>query len=183
MGITHLNHLRITSGETDDLRFPVQGINPPGAVSDPSRDQTDSLFEFSATATNTIAGVAQLPHSWVEGSLVYPHIHTLTTNTSGGNVVWEFKYEIKNLREAFTSSYIVTSSVQSMSLTYGYHDKGYFCFGGIDMSGKKISCMMKWILSRLGGVSADTALAVKLLEFDIHYSKDSIGSLSQGTKD
>lgn len=28
----------------EDLRFPAQGINPPGAVSDPTRDTNDATF-------------------------------------------------------------------------------------------------------------------------------------------
>ena len=47
----------------EDLRFPSQGINPPGAASDPIRSQTTGLLEFSGSADNVICGVAQMPHS------------------------------------------------------------------------------------------------------------------------
>lgn len=45
----------------EDLRFPAAGINPPGAVADPTRDTTDGRLVFSASADNIMAIQAQMP--------------------------------------------------------------------------------------------------------------------------
>ena len=60
--------LRVTHGLWEDLRFPASGINPLGAASDPSRSNVTGMLEFSGTADNLIAGAAQMPHGWLEGS-------------------------------------------------------------------------------------------------------------------
>ena len=54
----------------DDLRFPAQGINPAGAASPPTVDDTTfpGTLLFATNATNVIAGVAQLPHAWKRGT-------------------------------------------------------------------------------------------------------------------
>ena len=51
------------------------------------------------------------------------------------------------------------------------------------MSGHKLSCIIKWKVSRIGGDGTDTYAAdAKLLEVDFHYQIGSIGSGEQFTK-
>ena len=159
----------------DDLRFPVQGINPPGAARDPSRDNTDGTLVFSASQTNIIAGVAQMPHAWKEGSKIYPHIHWLAGAGGTGNVLWRFEYKIASVGADFPAGYDTQDTLAAAPNSAVKHN--LHRLGVIDMEGEKLSSILLWKISRIGGDDTDTfAGTVKLLEFDIHYEIDAIGS-------
>ena len=82
----------IFGDDWDDLRFPASGINPPGAATDPVRITSltgyTGAFEFSGSAENLIAGVAQMPHAWKRGTAIRPHIHWTLPVGSANAVDW-----------------------------------------------------------------------------------------------
>ena len=163
----------------EDLRFPAQGINPPGAVSDPAVESTTGLLLFSASATNLIGGVAQLPHGWVEESVIEPHIHWQKTTSAAGNVLWRFEYEVvdNGAVAAMTYANVVDSLTSLAPDTNTANLVLVNSFGNVVMTGKHISCMMLWKLSRIGGDGTDTYGAnARLLELDIHYQLNQAGS-------
>lgn len=172
----------------DDLRFPAQGINPPGAASDPTIETTTGLPLFSASQTNLLAGVSQMPHSWEEGSVIIPHVHWQKTVAGAGNVLWRFEYDnIVNPGEVSLLTY--ANLLNATTTVAGTPDDGaarrnlISSFGEVEMTDKLISCCILWRLSRIGGDVADTyAEDARLVEFDIHYQLDSRGSLGQFTK-
>jgi hypothetical protein len=165
----------------DDLRFPAQGVNPPGAVSDPSVNASDGTLAFEKNAVNMIAGVAQMPHGWQEGSYIDAHIHWQAADGNSGDHVWLFEYDIANIKEDFAGSYVSlqkTFPSESSALKHGISS-----FGNIDMTGKKLSCIIKWRLSRLGDDAADTYdNDINLLELDFHYQIGSVGSGEERSK-
>jgi hypothetical protein len=164
----------------EDLRFPVTAINPPGAASDPTRDNTDGRLVFSASADNIIAIAAQLPHSWEPGSTIEPHLHWTPTASGTGNVVWKLQYKVSNIGETFPPSYTEDTIIAPVS-GINYHQISGF--DGIDMTDKRISCMILLLLSRVGTSEDDSyASTVKLNEFDIHYKINSIGSRQEYIK-
>ena len=167
-------NFRLTNTVWDDLRFPAVGIDPPGAVSDPSRDTTDGRLVFSASAVNTIAIQAQLPHAWKEGSAIRPHLHWSAEDANAGNVVWEMKYKIASVGEAFPALWTTLTVTDAADGADIHQIVG---FAEIAMTGKTLSAMMLILISRLGNAVADTyAGTAKLNEFDIHYEIDSLGS-------
>ena len=66
------------TGLWEDLHFPVQAINPPGAASDPDRDTGTGLLMFDAAATETVVGVGQMPHAWKSESSITFHCHCMS---------------------------------------------------------------------------------------------------------
>lgn len=165
----------------DDLRFPVSGINPPGAVSDPALDTTDGRLSFSATATNMIAIQVQMSHSWKEGTSIIPHLHWSPTSSNTGNVKWELQYKIANVNDVFPASWTTITVLSAGSGVADTHQIG--SFGEVDMTGKTLSCMILMLISRLGADPQDTySAACKLNEVDIHYQIDAIGSDAEYTK-
>jgi hypothetical protein len=159
----------------DDITFPATGLNPPGAVSDPGRNTTDGCLDFDAASTELIAGFVHMPHTWKEGSTLYPHIHWSPTSTGGGNVLWRFSYSVADATTgvfpAFTDVDVLAAAgtVSAKQLNTG--------FGTIVMTGQKIGRGVKWTLARIGGDGTDTYGAdAKLLELDFHYEIDSVGS-------
>ena len=165
----------------EDLRFPAAGINPPGAASDPGRDTTDGRLSFSASATNVIAIQAQMPHAWKEGSVIVPHLHWSPTNTHGGSVYWRMEYKVANVGETFPGSF---TPVNILAAGAGVSDAHQLAsFGDIAMTGKRVSCMLLILLSRIGGEGTDDYnAACKLNEFDIHYQVDGFGSTLETSK-
>lgn len=156
----------------DDLKFPAQGINPPGLVSDPDV-ATDGTLLFDAASTELIAGVAQMPHTWAEGTGVRPHVHWVPTDANSGNILWRFEYELLAIGDVPTGTY-TTMDLLSTADAGKYDIDG---FGEIDMTGYEASALVLWKVSRIGGDVTDTyASDVKFYEFDIHYRKDSLGS-------
>lgn len=172
----------------DDLRFPAQGINPPGNVSDPDVETSTGLLLFSASATNVIAGVAQLPHSWDQGTEVIPHVHWQKTTAGAGNVLWRFEYDnIVNPGDVSLLTY--AGVIDALTPVGGTPDDGaarrnlISSFGLLDMTDKLISCCILWKVLRIGGDAADTyADDARLVEFDIHYRLDSNGSFAEFVK-
>jgi hypothetical protein len=169
------------TGEWDDLRFPAQGINPTGGVADPSVDSVEGSFPgtllFSASATNMIAGVAQLPHAYLIGSDLRPHIHWAKTTSASGNVVWHFYYRIWN-RNGVADAWVGPSVGSDEIMTGDIADReGITTFDSIPGALLSLSHMMSWKIYRIGGDGADTyGGEARLLEFDIHLQKDSSGS-------
>jgi len=172
----------------DDLRFPAQGINPPGVASDPTVEANTGLLLFSPTLTNVVAGVAQLPHSWVEGSVVVPHVHWQKTTSEAGGVLWRFSYDnIVNPGEVSLLTY--TGLVDALTPVNGTPDDNtanrnlISSFGNLDMTGKRVSCCILWKLARIGDDGTDTYGApARLVEFDIHYQLDGVGSRQEFIK-
>ena len=168
----------------DDLRFPVSAINPVGLAAPPTLNEDNGLLEFSASQTNTVAIQAQLPHAWMEGSVIVPHVHWRKKTQGTGNIMWQLTYEFVNRGTAFTD----TPEPLTADTPAGTDDGTALVhhltsFGDVAMTGKTISCMGLITISRLGGHDDDTYAGVaQLLEFDIHYQIDAFGSIQQFAK-
>ena len=180
--VANLKELWLTDTVWDDERFPSTGINPPGAATDPTRNTTTGLLEFSASQVNTVAIVGQFSHAIKIGSAIRPHIHIRYPDANTGNSVWQFQYEIAGIGQEFPSSY--TSEMKTFAAPGVARRHALHSFTEIDMSAYTgVSVMINCILSRLGNNGADTYGSVMpLLEFDIHHQKDSLGSRDETAK-
>lgn len=169
----------VLQGEAwDDLRFPASGINPVGAVADPVVDTSTypGTLLFSSSATNLIAGIAQIPHAWVAGSGLRPHIHWSKSTSAAGGVVWEFCFAVADIGGTFGaySSWEAGTDVVSHSDTA--HKHALTRFTEIDMAGKKGSTIVAWQVRRKHDATADTYGAdARLWEFDFHYRVYGLG--------
>lgn len=168
----------LTGPRWEDLRFPAQVINPTGAAADPDIDSDDGSLLFDAGGTETIVGMAQLPHGWDAGTGIRPHIHWSPTNTNTGNVYWRLEYEVMNINGTYTASLTTDNKLDAGD---GTTEKHQVCgFTEIAMTDFTESCIMKWKVSRIGGDGTDTYDAdARLLEFDIHYKVNKLGSLRE----
>lgn len=177
----YADNLILSTPVWDDLRFPAAGINPPGAASDPTRDTTDGRLVFSASATNTIAIQAQLPHDWQEGSAIRPHVHWSPTSTHTGNVLWQMRYKVANRGDVFPAGWTTISVLDAGDGVTDQHQ--IISLPEVTMTGFTVSCMMLILLDRVGGDGTDTYTGTaKLNEFDIHYQRDGLGSVSELSK-
>jgi len=172
--------IRFPTPQWDDMTFPATGINPPGAVSDPSRDTSDGNLVFAAAATNLIAITHLSPHSWVLGSEWRPHVHVSKEDANEGDVVLKFEYSIA-VKDGRFPAYTVDQQTFTMptgDFSTGGESHTIFSFDPIDMSSyTSAATAAKFRFSRIGGDAADDyAGTLKLLEFDVHIQNDSLGS-------
>lgn len=166
----------------DDLRFPAQAINPVGALSPPAVDEVETgfpgTFLFSGSQDQMISGIAQLPHAWAKGTAIRPHIHWSKPTGSSSAVTWElFIRQIGNPGDvAGAWSDAIAGTIVAGDQTVN-DNHILSAFGDVAMTDYIESCCLAWRLYRRGA-DAETN-AVRLIEFDIHYQIDQLGTVSE----
>lgn len=166
----------------DDLRFGASALSPQNkndAV--PEYDTTNVGWLFDPDNTESLTIVAQLPHSWKQGSSIQPHIHWEQASDSA--VVWAYQYIWTNVGDTVEAwSAVLKDSVGSQTYSAGtlHQITGLDVMDGSD---KTLSSIIKIKISRVGGSSGDTELNdVLFTEFDIHYQINSLGSQNEYTQ-
>jgi hypothetical protein len=128
----------------------------------------------------------QMPHNWKEGTDIHPHVHWVPCASNPGNVVWELEYSWQNINGTFAPVSNMAIDATAAGGTAWVHKLSVFKTGGVDHitgTGKTISSMLVCRIHRNAGAGSDTYAAdVGLLEFDIHYQIDSLGSRQEYTK-
>ena len=172
----------VTSAAWDDLRFPVSGINPAGAASPPTVDSTTfagSLL-FAHNAENVVAGIAQMPHSWLRGSDISPHVHWSKTTSATGGVVWEWAYAVADIGGTFGAYSDWAAGVDAVPDGDTANKHALAAFPDIDMSDYKESVCIAWKVRRNPDATADNYAAdARLWEFDIHYQVAKLGTVNE----
>jgi hypothetical protein len=162
------------SRKWDDLRAPATGINPPGQASDPDWDLTNIGFLFDKSSTESVQIVLQLPHGYIEGTFIYPHIHWEPTDTDTGDVLWRMSYKWRNNHEVDAGFTTVEQLAPGSGIANRSQING---FGAIGKEDATISSMFECTISRIGGDASDTYdNDARFKEFDIHVQLDDFGS-------
>jgi hypothetical protein len=106
----------------------------------------------------------------------------LHNDNGAGNSVWEFKYKIAKINGTFPD---YSTDTQTFAAPAAASRHSLFSFTDIDMSGYDgTSTMFLALISRLGGNGGDTyANTIALLEFDIHYQINKLGTRDEFTDD
>jgi hypothetical protein len=171
----------------DDLTFAASGINLPGAAEDAARDTATGMLVFAGNKDCVIAGSAQMRHAWLEQSAVRPHIHLrFPTANAGKNSRWKFEYDCANINGLFANTYGTYTTLATITVANPDDAKKSVIasFGDLDMTGFGISTCIAWRISRLAStdvIDDDTSSAI-LTDFDIHYRRDSNGSVLETSK-
>lgn len=183
-GVNQLHDYDGPGERWEDIRFPVSGINPPGQVSDPDWDTTNGGWLFDASSTELVFVAAQLPHAWKAGSVLKPHVHWQKTTSASGTVLWLLEYKWSPIGDVMDTAFTeLSSTTVSPPATDGDTANEHLVTGLGDLAatGKDISDMLMMKLSRVGGSDTYGADA-RMLEFDIHYVRDSRGSIDEFAK-
>lgn len=187
-------HLTLAGDATvwEDLRFPATTIGRRGN-SDPgwvqvADDGSASVgvwgLGFSDTTDEEVYCAVQLPHSWKEGSSIYPHVHwmPLTATVPSRGVTWALEYSWANIgvidgvgsAVTFGNTTTITADDNGV-MTASEHRM--INFDPITAAGKTLSSMLMCRLYRdVSDANDDYADDAVLLEFDIHFEIDSLGS-------
>jgi hypothetical protein len=116
----------------------------------------------------------QLPHGYVEGSDLVPHVHWTPTDSGSGNVVWGLEYTWANVDGTFGNSTVVTVPNTADGTAYKHQVAEFSAISG---SGKKIRSLLLCRLFRKAADAADTYAAdVALLDVGFQYQADTLGS-------
>ena len=146
------------------------------------------LYQFDDVALASEKEVyfnVQMPHDWLEGSDISPHVHwvPLVAGTAGQVVDWGLEYTVAKIGDAFGAS----TTIYASALTYGTITAQYsHCLTDLPdivMTGKTISSILACRLFRHSSDASDTLTQTAgLLYCDFHYQIDTIGSRLEFTK-
>ena len=156
----------------DDKSVPLtQGKQ--GNTSKPDFDYTNIGYLFPQNdATEILYMVLQMPHSWLEGSDINPHIHW--QQSADQQVTWKIDYKWFNPNAAVPAGY-TTHTMATNAFTYTSGDLHQITEGTafISGSGQTLSSLLLIKLYRDDDVYSGDALA---FDFDVHYQINSMGS-------
>jgi len=161
----------------DDLFFPLSQSKL-GANLKPDFDFTNNGLLFPRNDTSEyVLFTVQMPHSWLVGSAIYPHLHYI--QNANTQPVFTLQYRWTNIG-AVESGTWTTITLNTNTQTYTSGNLHQVLKGtSIDGTGKTISSILDIKLYRNDNVYVGDLLAK---QFDIHYQVDSFGSRQEYVK-
>ena len=163
----------------EDLRFPASAARLGGAAPATTQAYKDGIvLAFASTPNQYMYVIAQMPHSWAEGTDIVPHIHwTLPVSGSAvgaENVKWDLTYSWSDINTLIPESTADTITRDVQNIAADLHMLNNFAtISGAGMD--KSSCLIISI-KRDTAVANDYASAAYMIEFDIHYKVNRPGS-------
>lgn len=171
----------------DDLVVPLDRAGTGGGGNAPTWATISGgvqAWRFDEGVTDVLYFSAQLPHSYKEGTTIYPHLHILADANPGANnkAKWTLEYFWSNIDGAA----IAGTTTDPILYTVGAADAlvhRILDFTAIVGTNMKVSSILQCTLSRLGADGADTyAGNIFALSFDVHFQKDTNGSNARSVK-
>ena len=160
----------------DDIRVAINVRNN-GGTNTPTLSVFQGnirAYKFVKDQVNEIFFEVQMPHTWKEGTIIYPHVHWISNGSDITNAVtWKLEYEWQNINESFGQP---TTTIFSNVLSGGLKTQNINNIGsGITDASKKISSILMCRLYRDGLLDPNEDDCF-LLSFDIHYEVNTMGS-------
>jgi hypothetical protein len=167
----------------DDLRIVLDNGSDAATLGYFSGSTGPQIWYFRDNGTmEAMSFTVQLPHSWKEGTTIYPHLHWTPKASESGNVEWNFEYTWANY-DAVTTQVFPAISTSTVVATGPFTANSHLISAltpanaGLDASGKKISSILICRLWRNSSNSNDTYNDYAgLLFVDFHIQVDSWGS-------
>ena len=159
----------------DDLRFPAGNLKN-GSSGVPAWNNTYGLQTFGVG--DYVFATVQLPHAWKVGTELRPHIHWCKTTSAAGTVRWELEYRWGKIGEVIDAAW-TTLSNETPTVSDGDTAWQHALTPWDAITPPfdiQISDMLLCKLERVVEVGSGYGPDVALLEFDIHYQIDSLGS-------
>jgi hypothetical protein len=172
--------------EWDDMRIAIGNVTLPSVQKPTWTDfKGGKVLAFADQANlaneERVFFVAQLPHSYKEGTDLYAHIHWIGEDNTAADVAWQLSYSWQSFTDAFPAETNVVA-IAANNLTIDAHNISELAT--LDGTGQRISSMLICSLRRNSSNAADTFTGkdAYLLELDFHFAMDTLGSLEIGTK-
>lgn len=164
----------------DDLRVSLSTARATGSGNPTFSPYRDGVYAwaFSKAADETVYFEVQLPHSWLAGSEIRPHVHwSPGVSADTGSVRWELEWTWANAVAEPGNVFPETDSDTVDQAAAGAYAHQIAQFAGISGTGKRLSSVLMCRLSRLGTATEDTFDAVAFgLSVDFHIQNVGHGS-------
>jgi len=176
----------------EDLRLPATSFKL-GTANDPDfavwktnvggTSQGIYLWWFDASAEEELFFAVQMPHAWKKGSDITPHVHWIpAANGADGDVVsWGLEYTWTDIGDtANGDTTIVYGNVATPNEPPVAHRHYYTDFAPLSGVGHDVVSSM--LVCRIfrdatgAGLTDSYGSDAGLMEFDIHYELDTVGS-------
>lgn len=165
----------------EDLRFPAVSLKPGGTAP----NWNDTTGQYEVAVGEYIWATIQLPHAWKVGTVLKPHVHWNKITSAAGNVNWQLDYKWWKIGEVIDAAY-TTLSDESPDISDGdtAYQHALTSLGDIiPASDTEISDCLICKLSRVAAAGTEYGADSGIIEFDIHYEIDSVGSQLEFIKD
>ena len=183
-----------TATRWEDLKVSVNSLKDRGVklpdwapfVNNGGSSQGVYTFWFDSSEEQELFFTVQMPHSWKEGSTLYPHIHWTSLDSGNGKVGWGLEYTWTNVLDTFDNTTIIYGDTPIDSSTSVTEYKHYITkLGTIVGSGKTLSSMLVCRVfrdARSSNTNDNFSHKAGILEIDFHYEVDSDGSRQEYIK-
>jgi len=146
---------------------------------------SQGVYAYVFTNGNEALVTVQLPHGWKEGTTIFPHIHFMCTSdvNPADNIGIEFEWNWADTNEDFAAnSTLQTNDISTEINTDDMHQLGYVTLAGIDGTGHTISSILICRIKRVAATANDYAGGVAILDFDVHFEVNTMGSRQERVK-
>jgi len=180
--------LELQTGVWEDLRVSVNsvkrlGFSDPGWLKFKANGAGSTgtyTLAFSPTIDEEVYFTVQLPHSFKQGTTVRPHVHWAPPDANTGGITWGLEYTWVNINGTFGNTTITTANDSTDGVAFKHHLAPFTPLSGV---GKNISSMLVCRLFRdVSDVNDTYASDIYLLEFDIHFQINTMGSRQETVK-
>ena len=144
----------------DDLRVSLSTAKAGGAGVPTYSVFRDGVYAwaFSKAATEYLLFEVQLPHSWIAGTSIRPHVHwSPGVSTDTGSVRWALEYTWANAvatpGNTFPATTTLTADQAAAGTAYSHQIAE---LGTIAGTGMRLSSVLLCKLARVGGATEDT---------------------------
>jgi hypothetical protein len=175
------NNFEVNDENYDDLRLlasqtKLDSSNPPVATS----YKGGSVLAFASNPNQKMYITAQLPHSW-DGQDIEIHLHLALPVAGSGGGVENVKFDITHSWSSIGAQYPAESTITA---TLDVQDELVDAhvlmeIDDIAAGGNTFSSCIIMSLERDTGVANDYASSVYLVDVDMHYRKDKLGSATE----
>jgi hypothetical protein len=159
----------------EDFRMPATSSKTGGSkdpdfakfVDNGSGSQGVFTYLFDKTTEEELYFIMQLPHQWVEGSEIRPHVHCAPMDTGTGTLRWGLEYTWQNVfGGAFPATQIIYTAATAMPGVAKSHLLLPFT-SAIDGTGKTLSsCLFLRVFRDTANDNYNNDAA--LIELDFH---------------
>jgi len=179
-------HLFGTATVWDDLLPTIANANTGGAAPNMTLmggSGTIRAQEFAnISASEEFQPCWQLPHSWLEGSSIEPHLHLYVPDDGTGGVIqFQMIYTWQN-RESGTMTETTILGQITRAANAGINGNAGLSFGLITGTGKTLSSLFSARVMRIQGGADTFSGTCWLRSADIHIELDTIGSNTRTAK-
>lgn len=184
--MTRIGSVKLSSGLFDDSQTPSTavriGVVAPTSETGFRGDANFQALNFVHNQADEVQFTLQLPHSWKEGDVIFPHVHFSPWTTDTGNVQFILEYYQSNVNAQFPASPLTYTMTKNIASNQQWYHLIAGNSTGLTMTGKTVSNILYCRLYRDNTVDSNLAAKVTFLGFDYHYVKDSLGSRTEYSK-